>query len=108
MCGWRHARLENGMPSGAEVDSYAFREHVSSNSRTAGIWLRALTSPEMSGRRATVIGTSECRCNSGHVFTSGCSSIAERVVGDDEVAGAIPAIQTHATVPRTGTQLCEG
>ncbi len=44
MCGWRHARLENGMPSGAGFDSYAFREYVSSNSRTAGIWLRALTS----------------------------------------------------------------
>lgn len=26
----------------------------------------------------------------------------------DEAAGAIPATQTHATVPRTGTQLCEG
>lgn len=38
---------------------------------------------------------------------SGCSSIAERVVGDDEAAGAIPATQTQATVPRTGTRFCE-
>lgn len=68
MCGWRHARLENGMPSGAGFDSYAFREQVSSNSRTAGIWLRAAPRPD-SGRRATVIGTSECRCDSGHLFT---------------------------------------
>ena len=40
-------------------------------------------------------GTSECRCDSGHLFTfSGCSSVGERVVGDDEAAGAIPAAQT--------------
>ena len=80
----------------------AFREHVSSNSRTAGIWRRALHSPEVSGRRATVIGTSGCRCNSGHVFTPECSSIAERVVGDDEAAGAIPATQTNGRRPTAG------
>ncbi len=51
---------------------------------------------------ATVIGTSGCRCNSGHVFTTGCSSIAERVVGDDEAAGAIPATQTNGRRPTAG------
>ena len=102
VCGWRHARLENGMPFGAGFDSYAFREHVSSNSRTAGRWLRARTSPDLSGRRAAVIGTSGCRCNSGRVFTSGCSSIAERIVGDDEAAGAIPATQTNGRRPTAG------
>ena len=60
VCGWRHARLENGMPSGAGFDSYAFREQV-------------------------------CL----FTFLSGCSSIGERVVGDDEAAGAIPATQTN-------------
>lgn len=107
VCGWRHARLENGMPSGAGFDSYAFREQMSSKRRTAGVWLRATPRPGP-GRRATVIkGPANAGATPAICSHSGCSSVGERVVGDDEAAGAIPATQTHAPVPWIGTQVRE-
>lgn len=98
------------MPSGAGFDSYFFRDATRFPSRgrcrlTAGQRNRSSRN-HLARSRADARWFSwicECRCESGHL-SSGCSSRAERVVGGDEVAGAIPVTQTNVdtTQPRCG------